>query len=484
MQYQFTERTQDVKSITFYNSLPLINVERIRYFKEEGVTGTFTSKQFRYSWDKVVWTNWNTLTQPNLSAIQFRDRPEFYLEVKYSRVGIGSGNIAQWYLFYDSGTPTPPVPPSDASIDADTLQGEGPAYYLDRANFTGAYTDIEFTNIDGGDASIYSHRIDSSIGSEFFFREIKGSGGITIDISNNIITIDGSGGSGGGSYENPNPVSETVGGITDGDTFFAGGKTFAETMEAIFYPLSYPDLIDPSSTFEENVSYLQKIGSSISIQFTSTFYRGSINPQYDADSPYRSGLGNTVTYTGPGLNTSIGSYPLSPDIQNISHTVTQGVQTWTNYWSYDAGVQPFDSKGDPYDASLAAGNTSVDSASLEGVYPLFATTVSIGTLTEQSLISMITGNNIQLTVVTQPPFSPDKQRFDIPDLWLASRPLLGVETYNTLTSSWEYEGGSAFSSLTYWNTSSTTHIINGVVNYTRYSYNDDDRGATQIRLKF
>ena len=142
MQYQFNERFEYVKTIEFLNSNPLLNVERVRYFKEEGVTGTFIKKEFRYSFDNSVWTNWNTLTQANLSGIQFRDNPNFWLQVKYTRTGIGSGNIQRWYLFYDSGTPTPPVPPPDASIDADTLGGEPPSYYLDRTNHFGPYLDL------------------------------------------------------------------------------------------------------------------------------------------------------------------------------------------------------------------------------------------------------------------------------------------------------------------------------------------------------
>ena len=232
---------------------------------------------------------------------------------------------------------------------------------------------------------------------------------------------------------------------------------------------------------------LQTIGDSIPIQFTSTFSRGSINPQYDADSPYRSGDGNAVTYAGPGLNTTIPSYPSNPNIQNISHTVTQGVQSWTNYWSYDEGVQPFDSKGDPYDSSLAAGNTSTDSVSLEGVYPLYATTVNITTLTEQPLVSMITGDNIEFQMVAEPPFGTDRQKFDIPNAWLSSRPLIGVQFYSDLESAWKYEGDSSTSSLTYWTTSDPGNkIIEGnSVPYTRYSYNSvDKQGTVLYRLNF
>jgi len=484
LQYIFNKSVQ-ITTIVFTNTVALQDVDKIVFFKETGLSGAWLKKEFEYSFDNVIWSSKRTLTQQSLSNIQVNDNPELWLRFTYTRANYNTADITDFYVFYDSNSVTPPSPP-DASINADTLQGEPGSYYLDRANFTGPYTGLNVENIDGGDASVYYGRSDTSLGTTLYFSRIDGSGIIEVSRSSDgIITIGAdASGVGGASYENPYPVSETVGGIIDGDSFFVGGKTFAETMEAIFYPLAYPTLTNPSSTFIENASYLQKIGNSISIQFTSTFNRGSISPQYDADSPYRSGLGNSVHYTGTGL-IDVGSYPSSPNIQTVNpYVVLSGVQTWTNYWSYDAGVQPYDSKGFPYDSSLAAGNTSTDSTSLEGVYPLFATTGSIDILAEQGLFSMITENNIELNLVTQPPFSPDKQRFDIPDLWLASRPLQGVETYNTLTSSWEYEGGSAFSSLTYWNTSSTTHIINGIVNYTRYSYNSEDRGASQIRLKF
>ena len=101
---------------------------------------------------------------------------------------------------------------------------------------------------------------------------------------------------------------------------------------------------------------------------------------------------------------------------------------------------------------------------------------------------MITGNDIDIDLAVYPPFQPNPQTFDIPDVWLASRPLFGVQTWNPLTSSWEYEGGDGPTSIAdYWVTSSTTHIINGIVNYTRYTYtgaNAAPRGATEIRLKF
>jgi len=483
-QFIFTEPTVGITTILFKNQNPLLNVLKIVFLKETGLSGNWLKKEYRYSFDDITWSTWRTLTQASLASISFSNNPNFYIEFLYTRENYNTAGIEDVYLFYDADVPTPPDP-STAIIDADLLQGQPGSFYLDRANFTGPYTDLIVDNVpDGSTAGVYSHRVDTSDGSEFYFKRIEGVGIEVIDSSSGIITLI-SDASGGSSYENPDPVDETVGGITDGDYFFVGGKTFSETMEAIFYPLAFPSLTNPSSTFTENVAYLQKIGDSISIQFTSTLNRGSINPQYDADSPYRSGPGNTVYYGGSGLPGSVAT-SVSPNIQTVNpYVVIQGVQVWTNYWSYDSGVQPFDSKGNPYDASLAAGNTSTDSVSLEGVYPLFGTTVDIATLTEQPLVSMITGDHIEFQMVAEPPFGTDRQKFDIPDTWLASRPLVSVQFYSDLESAWKYEGGSEFSSLTYWTTSSETHIINGIVPYTRYSYNPvDKQGVVLYRLNF
>lgn len=114
MRYQFLKKPW-AKEVIFYNNNPLNNVRRIRYFQEEGIWGNFIKKEFRYSWDRATWTNWSSLSQNALMAIKFRDNPEFYLEIKYTRAHAGLADIESWYLFYDSDLPTPPGPP-DVSI--------------------------------------------------------------------------------------------------------------------------------------------------------------------------------------------------------------------------------------------------------------------------------------------------------------------------------------------------------------------------------
>jgi len=487
MQYQFTERLEYIKTIEFLSpgignpdpSLAL-HVEKIRYFQEEGVTGTITKREFSYSWDNNIWSNWNTLTLGNLTAISFRDHPNFYLKLKYTRSGIASGNIQRWYLIYDELYPTPPSPPLPPGCDCSSFAGEGPEYYLDRTNHTGPFSGLDVENYGIGDASIYEGRTDTSAGTTFRFREIKGAGGavVTTEASSGavLISVDASGVQ--STYQNPNPVLKTVGGIDTGETFFDPAKSFAETMQAIFYPTLYPSFQNPQNFFSHNVANLQEIAASISVTFTSTLNRGTINPAYGTNG-FRCGLGNTVYYTGSGLPPSVGSYPVSPNINTVSgYTVLIGTQLWTSAWAYDAGQQPLDSNGDPYNSPWPAQTSGYVSASFEGVYALYGTTSTISNPdTKQALASMLTGNNIVFSLVAQPSASP-KQSFDIPDEWTGAptnRPLIGLEQFNTLTSTWDSI------LLSQWVTSSVTH---GAINYTRYTWNGDPIGARQIRLKF
>jgi len=201
MQYQFNERYEFVKYIEFLNSSPLQNVTKIRFFKEEEISGSFTKKEYRYSFDNVTWSNWRILTQANLANIEFNNTPNFWLQIKYNRVSIESGNILRWYLYYDSDTVTPPTPSPDASVDADTFAGEGPSYYLDRENQTGPFTDLLVSNVtDGSTIGVYSSRLDTSLGTTLYFKRIGplnndisvSEGGGKILIGLNKTTIDSS----------------------------------------------------------------------------------------------------------------------------------------------------------------------------------------------------------------------------------------------------------------------------------------------------
>lgn len=313
-------------------------------------------------------------------------------------------------------------------------------------------------------------------------------GSLNIDGS---LYVDGSlfvGGGGGTSVtefaptvDNSIAMVEDVGGLTAGTT--AGelrGQSYDLLLTNLLFPTAYPTLTNPFNTFSSSASALEEIGDVKNIIFSASFNRGTISPAYGT-SGYRSGLPNTYTYTGSGIDGSVASTLLTDNKTASSYTILIGTQSWTNTVSYDIGEQPLDNKGNPYSTPLPAGTTSAKTVTVEGVYPLFGTTSTISNPdTQQPLISMLTGNR---PVFSMPVESGGyKQSFDIPTAWSGAptnRPLTNVETYNTVSGSWESTG------LSTWSTSSVTHDVQGnTINYTRYTYNGANRGDVQIRLVF
>ena len=286
-----------------------------------------------------------------------------------------------------------------------------------------------------------------------------------------LVTIDGGGS--GGTYTNTDPTpinfpSDDDPNIPSGTTF--ANKTFPEMMDLMLYPELDPTLTNPSNTFSISPSGLREIGETIAtITLSATFNKGSISPAYGTTG-FRSGDPNNYVYTGTGA-TDNASTALTDTETVSSYTVLQGSNSWTGAVAYDAGPQPLTSKGNNFSSPLSAGTTSVITRTITGVYPTFATTSAIGTLTKQSLQVMTT--YIQVSMVAETG-NGDKQTIDIPDAWST---ITGIQQFNTLSNSWDTVQLSTFT------TSATTQTIQGnSVNYTKYVYNGDTIGSRQLRF--
>lgn len=290
--------------------------------------------------------------------------------------------------------------------------------------------------------------------------------------SNEDITIDVQG---GGTYTNLTPTPQPFPGNSPFDNIAAGttfnSQTFEEMMNKMLYPTLTPTLSNPSNTFTLSQSGFREINETTPLNFSSTFNQGSINPQYTSASNKRSGLPNTYNYTGTGVSNNP-STSLSDSETVGSYTVLQGAQSWTGSVSYDAGVQPKDSVGGDFDSPLPAGTTSSITRTITGVYPVFATTSSLGVMTKQSLQGMTT--NITVDVVTESGGGGAKQRVDIPNAWST---ITGLQQFNTLSGTFDTINLSTFTQ------SAVTQTVQGlVVNYTRYTHNGATIGARKLRF--
>ncbi len=275
-------------------------------------------------------------------------------------------------------------------------------------------------------------------------------------------------------YNNDNPVEINVGGIEIGQTF--DDKTMKEMQDMLLYPERFPSLSNPSASFTMSPSGYREIGEVIlNISFSSEFNRGSINPA-NGTSGYRSGLPNAYLYTGAGLPTTVLSTSLSDSQSTTFYIVEMGTQSQRQRVSYDGGEQPLSNQGNDYDSPLPAGTTNFITRYIYGVYPVYATSSNITTLTKQTLMSM-TSTYIQTTVAIEQ--NPHKQTVDIPEVW---KTITGIQSYNTVSGKWEQINGSRVNSLTTFTKGTTTHDVQGnVINYDRYVHNGSLTGIRQLR---
>ncbi len=279
----------------------------------------------------------------------------------------------------------------------------------------------------------------------------------------------------GGAAETYTGTAErNVGSITDGQVFTA--QTMTQMWDSLIKQEKFPALTPPSRTFTSTVTGYREVGEVIaSIVFDSAFNKGSINPQYTATTPFRSGDPNTYEFTGTGLSNQAKT-ALTDQQTVLGYTVVIGDQNWQGRVAYDIGPQPMSSYNNAYDSPYPAGTTSYITRTITGVYPVFATTVAIATLTSQTLSSM-SASYKQTDVVAES--GGDKQTTDFPTGYSA---ITGIQFYNTVSTAYEWINGSKANSLLTFTQSATTHTIQGnVINYTRYTHNGPSIGARQLR---
>lgn len=184
---------------------------------------------------------------------------------------------------------------------------------------------------------------------------------------------DGGGGGGGstGELEEDLTVSNPIGKYAMGEVI-AKGTPFEGIFRGLLSKTYYPALTDPSASIAYNVPSLMKVGASVSaMSATVTLNRGSINPQYTAESPYRSGEATSYRLQLTGASASYdetqasGSFSVPTFTRNSKGNVT--VQATVNYAQ---GVQPKDSDGGDYQSPLPAGSKSA-SKTIEFILPFY-----------------------------------------------------------------------------------------------------------------
>ena len=348
-------------------------------------------------------------------------------------------------------------------------------------------------------------KLDAAAGADSTVNLTEGTGITLTQTSATEITIDSAG---GGNFINATALPQNFPGnspfdnISSGTSFPSPGKSFQEMMDLMLYPTLFPNLTNPSlQSVNLSPNGFRETGEQIAagnLTLSCTFNQGSINPQYTTATNKRSGLPNTYNYTSPAsaFVTSVSTTALSNTVANTStYTVTAGTNSFSVSVNYDIGPQPKDSVGGDFSTPLAAGNNppGATSRSITGVYPVFATTVALGTATKQSLramggaVQIGTGVGSAIQLVTESGGGGLKQFIDVPTSWPSSN-LDGAQQFSTLSNTFEpadNSTGGQTAAFSTWTATNITKTIQGVPNvaYTRYTNNTPTPiGARQIRL--
>ena len=306
--------------------------------------------------------------------------------------------------------------------------------------------------------------------------------GTTIDLSGAL------------TFENPLPTKESFGSIGLNTTFFSGGKTFQEIIQAMFYPVIPPNITAIATTFTRNIgsggftsSNLQIAGTVANLTLSATYVSGtSTGGAYVAKTgPVSSFVFSGYTDPSPAV-TAYTSLNTTAYTVNTNYLVVSGNNRWTCQINFDPGQQPLDDSGAPYYGSgtsdfIYGGTKTPASITIEGVFPISATSDSNAYYTQQTLISMI-NSNTTATFNTADETTSDRQAFILP-LVLHSR-LQTMELYDGNSQRYVTVTPSEFYTITdfgpvYINSTYTS------VPYKRYRYEiRGQHGAQLIRLTF
>lgn len=279
---------------------------------------------------------------------------------------------------------------------------------------------------------------------------------------------------------------EKVGGIESGVLASdLGGNTFSEMFDLLLFPPINPTLVEPTFDYTKTNNSLYKIGETINLNTTATYNRGSILEPWDSNAfqDHRGGLpvGYAIYYSPTSSVLYIESEEVYEDITTAlsisymdTYTIISGYQTWGAKVLTSNGPQPKNNYGQDT-LSPYVGTSITKQFSIEGVYPIYATTVNIATLTEQPLVSHITGNNLEYVLVSETDVS-NKHKFELPKLLTDSRPLTAIYYFNTVSN--QYDTANKLSEF------ATQSVINGGVDYLRYTHTGVLAGSRKIKLVF
>lgn len=253
------------------------------------------------------------------------------------------------------------------------------------------------------------------------------------------------------------------------------GLSISKMFDILLFRIS-PVYTAPSSVlFISPTTLLFEVGQVVDFNGAQVFSRGQIfQPWNNQVQDFRSGPATLYSVLFP---TSGSSYIDQAD-QNFTYTYTfpTGKGLFRGKVTYAAGPQPVNANGDPYPAILPAGSILSNTITVEGVYPLFATSTLVGTKTKQALVSMVDTTSIEINLATES-IGSTKQYFEVTQNF-AGKAITNIQYYNTVSQS--YDITNRLSDFTQTSIIETIQDID--VPYYLYTYNGLMRGQIKIKI--
>lgn len=264
---------------------------------------------------------------------------------------------------------------------------------------------------------------------------------------------------------------EDLGGIPAGTTAEElKAKTISQILDDLLFPTVQPTKTDPTATltlksgFSNNGVY--EVGASAPADptnFTKGYTLGQILIAGVKKQDYAGAPTAQVLYYGS-----------SESQTELPTEIAEGAMKYNYKVTFAAGPQPLDSKGgNATSVTKYAGGSKTATATINGVYPLFATTANIATLTKQALTN---GTQLTFKAPSEGDGSAGRHAFKIP----AKYTLTKVEKLNTLSNQYEDVGVSYFGTVT-----TANETVQGkAVSYKTYKANGILGGEATYRITF
>lgn len=247
------------------------------------------------------------------------------------------------------------------------------------------------------------------------------------------------------------------------------GKTYDELFDGILFPTVNPTFTAPSASIAfKNYATTQEVGSvaPTADNFTTGYNAGAINlnGSKQANRGGAQDTANSFIYYGSSANN-----------KTLPTTVAEGSTSYKYRAAFAEGPQPKNNKGVDFSSPLAASHVDSTAVTVNGTWPWYASTVTAGELTKQSLVAW----NATAGAMSSGEFTVQPHTADTPQMFKLPRRAASLQEYSSVSKAFDTVP------LSKWTETSAEETINGVKRtYYTYSYKEVPRGSVTLIVKF